>query len=265
MNPLNHVRNFLFDLDGCIWFAGMPAPGAVTLVAALREAGCGVFFLTNVTGATADNLLERLAEAGIAAAPGSVVGPLSIIGSHPLLKERPPALIIGTAAVRETLTEAGVPVVTDPATARVVVVGRDPQMTYDDLAGAVHALDRGAAFLALNLDLRVPSEKGVMVPGTGAIAAALTAATGIRPEVVGKPSEFFFREALKMFEISAADSAMVGDSLDSDVAGGAGIGLVTVLVGGGLGQERARVKPDVTVSDLIELHRLLAPDNANPG
>lgn len=58
---------------------------------------------------------------------------------------------------------------------------------------------------------------------------------------------------------------MVGDSLDSDVAGGAGIGLVTVLVGGGLGQERARVKPDVTVSDLIELHRLLAPDNANPG
>jgi 4-nitrophenyl phosphatase len=175
---------------------------------------------------------------------------------HPLLSNRPPTLVIGTDTVRNVLANAGIPVVTDPVGARAVVLGADPMMTYTDLAEAMKALDRGATFLALNLDLRLPVEHGVAVPGTGAIAAALTAATGVQPVVVGKPSVFFFREALRRYGISAEDTAMVGDSLVTDIAGGAGVGLLTVLVGDQT-FERESIHPDIAVADMAELQRLL--------
>lgn len=254
---LDGVRHYLFDLDGCVWNGGTPAPGAAALIVALRSTGLGVFFLTNVSGSTAPALAARLSRAGIVTEPAAVMAPLSVLPRHPLLRDRPAALVIGTAVVHAVLREHGVRVVENPEDAGIVVVGRDPRMTYGDLAAAVRALDRGAPLLALNLDRRVPSGGGVFVPGVGAIVAALTAATGVQPEVVGKPSAFYFQEALRHFGIAAGGTAMVGDSFDSDVAGGARAGLRTVLVGPGLGDEDAGVCPDVRVGDLDELRRLL--------
>jgi HAD superfamily hydrolase (TIGR01450 family) len=257
MTGLRALRSFIFDLDGCIWYGGEPAPGAIELVRYLRGEGKGVFFLTNVSGYAAAELAERLGRAGIEADPASVIGPLSLIGRHPALRGCPPTLVLGTDSVREALRTAGVPLTVRPEEARTVVVGRDPEMTYSDLAAAVRAIDGGAPLLALNLDLRVPAENGVMVPGCGAIVAALTAATGAPVSVVGKPSDFFFREALEAFGARARETAMIGDSLDSDIAGGRAAGLVTVLVGDGVGGERTRVTPDVRVADLPELLALL--------
>lgn len=257
---LDGVRQFMFDLDGCIWYGGVPAPGAAALISALRAAGRGVFFLTNVSGATASALSVRLNEAGIETSPEAVMGPLSVLPEHPLLRGRPPALVLGTDALRTVLRGAHVPVVDDPEAARIVIVGRDPRMTYGDLAAAVRALDRGAALLAVNLDRRVPSANGIFVPGAGAIVAALTAASGTEPEVVGKPSAFFFTEAIRRFGIPASETAMVGDSLDSDVAGGVRIGLRTVLVGTGIGEAQPGVSPDLHVRNLDELRRLIFPD-----
>ena len=257
---LDGVRHFMFDLDGCIWYGGVPAPGAAALISALRTAGRGVFFLTNVSGATASALSVRLNEAGIQTGPEAVMGPLSVLPRHPRLIGRPPALVLGTVAVHAVLKQANIPVVTDPKAARVVIVGRDPRMTYGDLAAAVLALDQGATLLALNLDRRVPSTNGVFVPGVGAIVAALTAASGTEPEVVGKPSAFFFTEAIRYFGIQASETVMVGDSLDSDVAGGARVGLRTVLVGAGVGGPQPGIHPDLHVRDLDELRLLLIPD-----
>ena len=257
---LSRIRNFIFDLDGCTWHTGTPTPGAIDLISALQEAGLGVFFLTNSPGVPADVLFEQLVAAGIRARTGSVLGPLSVIAKHPLLADQPPTLVVGTDTVRDVLAKAGVPVVLDPDGAKAVVLGANPLMTYTDLAGAMEALDHGARFLALNLDMRLPVAHGVAVPGTGAIAAALTAATGVQPVVVGKPSAFFFREALKRFGILAAGAAMVGDSLDTDIAGGAGAGLLTVLVGDRTAPQRESIRPDIAVADLAELHRLLVPE-----
>lgn len=256
---LRDVRHYLFDLDGCIWYGGTLAPGAAALVTALRRAGFGVFFLTNVSGATAPALAARLSRLGIVTDPAAVMAPLCALPRHPLVRDRPPTLVIGTDAVRAVLEGHGIRVVTDPEDARLVVVGRDPKMAYDDLAAAVRALDLGARLLALNLDRRVPSRRGVVVPGVGAIVAALTAATGVQPEVVGKPSPFFFEEALRHFGITAAQTAMVGDSFDADIAGGARIGMRTVLVGRGIGEGETGVTPDVRVRDLDELRRLIVP------
>jgi 4-nitrophenyl phosphatase len=254
---LAHVRNFIFDLDGCIWYSGTLTPGAANLVSALRQTGRRVFFLTNSPSLTEAGLLSQLVSAGIRTQIGSILGPLSVVAVHPLLLRHPPTLVIGTDSVRDVLRAGGVPIVPSSASAEAVVLGASPLMTYDDLTEAMKALDHGAEFLALNLDMRLPVASGSAIPGTGAIAAALTAATGVHPVVVGKPSSFFFREALKRFEISSLDTAMVGDSVVTDIAGGAAVGLSTVLVGDRTGQESDAAIPDIVVPDLPELHRML--------
>jgi 4-nitrophenyl phosphatase len=216
-----------------------------------------VFFLTNISGASSANLAAKLTRMGINTEAGQVLAPLRVIDKHPSLAKKKKALVIGTEAVRQALYAAGVEVLTDPAEAAVVVVGRDPTMTYAQLAAAAQALDLGANLLAINLDLRVPGANGRFVPGNGAIVAALVAATGVEPELIGKPSTFYFQQALETFAISEDNTVMVGDSLDSDVAGGAKVGLMTVLVGGGVGQETADVKPDLYAPDLLALHNLM--------
>jgi 4-nitrophenyl phosphatase len=122
---------------------------------------------------------------------------------------------------------------------------------------AVRALDRGARLVAVNVDPRVPADNGAL-PGAGAVVAALCAATGVKPDVVGKPSPFFFRAALRTFEIAPGETAMVGDSVRADVAGGKAAGLVTVLVG--RPDRCLRPRPHVVVRDLVALRRMLALD-----
>ena len=241
-------RNFLFDLDGCLWFGRRIAPGAPEVISSLRYRGYRVFFLTNASAATAATLADRLTSLGIPAQPDEVVAPLAVVHEHPLMKAGPKVLAVGNPVVARSLAAAGFEVVEDGAAAQVVVVGNSGGLTFAELIPALRALDRGAHLLALNLDLRVPTADG-FAPGTGAIVAALEAASGVKAQVVGKPSRFYFEQALRRFGIGADDSVMVGDSPASDVAGGRCAGLRTVLVGDAPVASPEQ-EPDLRVADL---------------
>jgi ribonucleotide monophosphatase NagD (HAD superfamily) len=75
----------------------------------------------------------------------------------------------------------------------------------------------------------LPIENGDFLPGCGALVAAVAAAAGVTPVVIGKPEPPLFRIALRRLGLEAAQAAMVGDSRESDVAGGRRVGLRTVL------------------------------------
>ncbi|MEX2536229.1 MAG: HAD-IIA family hydrolase [Trueperaceae bacterium] len=227
------IETLFLDLDGCVWFGDRLAEGAREAVALLRERGKQVVFITNVSSATRHGIAGKLTELGIPASPDDVQVPLELLPRHEFLKDSEARVFpLCAARVRAAIEEFGIPVTDEPARADVVVVGRDTEMTYDDLAAATQALYRGARLLALNMDSRVPMEDGVIVPGTGAIVAALREATGVQVELIGKPSRFFFDTALDTFGARRASTVMVGDTLDSDIVGGQVAGLKTVLVGG---------------------------------
>ena len=100
-----------------------------------------------------------------------------------------------------------------------------------------------------------------MVPGNGAIAAALSAASGVVAESVGKPAAFFFDAALERFGFERRSTVMVGDTLDSDIAGGAASGLVTVQVGGSrFSALDPAPRPDHSLDALADLPDLLFGD-----
>lgn len=250
-------RSVLFDLDGCVWFGDELADGAAALVRDLRSSGRRVGFVTNISSGRSHHVAAKLTRLGIPTTPDEVLMPIEALAEHPLLHARPATLVIGRADLRDDVA-AMTEVTSDPDRAELVLLGRDPELRYDDLVAALQPLLRGVRLLALNMDLRVPVADGRMVPGAGAIATALAAAAAIEPDVVGKPSRFFFDTALRRFGMDRDGTVMVGDTLDSDIAGGRAAGLVTVHVGGNFMSLRTPAPaPDLSLATLGSLRACL--------
>ncbi len=254
---LRGVRSLLLDLDGCVWFGDVLAEGAAEFVAAARASGLNIGFLTNISSGTSAGVAAKLTRLGIPTPVDAVLMPLDALALHPLMAPRPTTYVLGRADVAEAVA-AITRVTFDPDEAELLVISRDPDMGYRQLAEALHVLVRGGGFLALNLDARVPVEGGRIVPGNGAIAAALTAASGVEAQSVGKPAPFYFEVALERFGMEQGSTVMVGDNLDSDIKGGHDAGLRTVQVGGSpFSSLTPPPKADLSVRGLPELGRIL--------
>lgn len=260
---LSGIKNYLFDLDGCIWFGDQLAPGAVEVISELRGARCNVRFATNISSHTPEEIAGRLNALGIDAGGEDILSPLRVLPYHEAFRERSAKVyVVAGETVKRFITNAGISIVDRPETATVVVVGRSPEFDYHDITASMAATDAGARLLALNLDMRAPGPDGTFsLPGTGILAAALAVAGGIQAELIGKPSPHFFETGLSLFQFDRVSTAMVGDSIDSDIMGGSKAGLTTVLIGTGLhareNESDDLVEPDFSMPNLIELHRTI--------
>ncbi len=176
-----------------------------------------------------------------------------------LAREAPPGtpiFVIGMDGIREALTEAGFRITDNPSEAAYCVVGYDSRVTYDDLAQASRAVFAGARLIGTNPDPTLPVEDG-FIPGAGAILAAIATATGTTPLIIGKPEPTMLALALERLGVPASRAAIVGDRLNTDVAGGLRAGMFTVLVLTGSTRrqdiEHASTRPHLVVENLTEL------------
>jgi HAD superfamily hydrolase (TIGR01450 family) len=179
---LDAAHACVVDLDGVVWLAGTPLPGALEGVNELRRRGIPVLFCTNNAAPTVDELLARLAAIGIAAAPEEVA--TSSQAASSLLTSQDRAYVVGEAGLDAALAAAGIPTTATDATA--VVVGLTTRFDYAMCANAAAFIRRGARFIATNDDPTLPTTDGLR-PGAGAIVAAVAVAAGREPEVAGKP------------------------------------------------------------------------------
>jgi 4-nitrophenyl phosphatase len=166
-------------------------------------------------------------------------------------------LVIGAAELANSIASAGHAIVDvkDYRSATVVAVGNDFDFTYERLKAASRVAASGKPLVTPNVDPRMPIEAGDFLPGCGAIVAAVSAAAGVQPLVVGKPDRPLFEIALRRMGVDAAQAAMVGDSVPSDVRGGQNAGMRTVL----FAPDGALVDTggaDLVVSSFRELARL---------
>jgi 4-nitrophenyl phosphatase len=136
------------------------------------------------------------------------------------------------------------------------VAGLDRTLTYEKLAAAALAIRAGARFIGTNPDTSLPTEHGLL-PGAGAIQAAIQAATGVAPTVIGKPQPLMLELAMHALGGSSVDTAMLGDRLDTDIQGAVAAGLRSILVLTGVStrEELAAgpLRPDLVVESLPEL------------
>jgi HAD superfamily hydrolase (TIGR01450 family) len=241
------LRLVIFDLDGVIYRGRQPVPGAVSLVAALRERGLLIRFATNNSMATRAMYVPRLVEMGIPAEMNEIVTSTSATIDH--LRAHLPqvrtVLTVGAPGMLEEIQAAGfeASAAADAVDAEydggplsisydAVVAGLDPSFDFRRMAAATTAIRSGARFIATNADLRYPTPLGFL-PGAGSIVAALRAAGGQEPLVIGKPEPGIFTAILERAGVEASEAVAIGDNPDADVVAAhrAGIGSILVLTG----------------------------------
>jgi 4-nitrophenyl phosphatase len=240
---------WIIDLDGVIWLAREPVAGSATAVARLRAAGQGVVFATNNASPTVAELVERLAHAGIEATADEVVTSAQAAAS--VLPPGSSALVCGDEGLREALGARGVTLVPGPP-ADAVVVGWTRRFDFGLLASAASTVRQGARLVGTNEDPTHPTPDGLL-PGSGALLAAVATAAETTPQVAGKPHGPF----VALLRQRAPDAVIVvGDRPSTDGALARRLDLPFALVRSGVtsGQgEPMVVEPDEDADDLLAL------------
>jgi HAD superfamily hydrolase (TIGR01450 family) len=228
LRPYDHV---LLDLDGCLWVGESACDGAVDAVAALREAGRSVRFLTNDVRHGPEEFVRKLWRLGFQAAVDEVLSVGAAVQRLLVEREGGAAFVIGSQALVDHVAEAGLRVVNrTPFAARadVVVVGAHEDFVYEELKVALQAITRGALLVGATRDATFPMPDGPW-PGTGAVLAAVEAAAGRKADVVvGKPEPAMYEAARA--SLGPGRVLAVGDRLDIDIAGARRAGLDSALV-----------------------------------
>ena len=245
----------LLDLDGVLYRWPEPIPGAGDAVAWFRTAGKRLAFVTNNSSRTPEQVAERLREVGVEATPGEVV--TSALATASLLSDRGvrTAFVVGEDGLRKALADVGIRSVESGDEVDVVVVGFDRSADYTELKDASVLVARGAALVATNPDPSFPAPNGEAWPGAGALLAAIETTTGVKGEVVGKPEPELLRRALAA--AAGERPLVVGDRLDTDIAGAIRLGWDSALVLSGASSredvERSSWKPTFVIEDVTAL------------
>jgi 4-nitrophenyl phosphatase len=257
--PLCRIRNLIVDMDGVLWRGDEPMPGVQDFFAFLRQRDVGFVLATNNSSQLPAQYAHKLARMGVEVPVECVLTSAQTAAAY-LADFAPPGThvyAIGGEGVQQALEQCGF-VLTD-AEAAYVVVGWDRQLTWDKLATAALLIHAGAGFIGTNPDTSYPTGRGP-VPGNGAQLAALETTTGVTPIVVGKPESRMYEDALRRMGASPQTTAVVGDRLDTDIAGGVQAGLTTVLVLSGIATEAdlaaSPVRPHLVCADIRELVQL---------
>lgn len=257
MNGLEQITAVLFDIDGVLYRGARALPGVNELLGFLRAQGIAYACVTNNATRTPAQVAAQLQTLGLTIPAEHIMTSATATNIHlrAIAPRGTPVYAVGMAGLKEPLFGDGY-FLEDARAPQFVVVGAHFELTYAELRAACLAIRAGATFIGTNPDRTFPAEDGI-VPGCGAILAALIAATDREPTIIGKPEPGMFTAALAMLNVSAPTTLMVGDRYDTDILGGARAGLRTAMVLTGVSDraeaERGPVPPDLICADLPAL------------
>jgi glycerol-1-phosphatase len=262
----------LIDLDGVVWIGREPVPGSIEALRTLLDDGKRIVFVTNNPSRLPEAYAQRLEELGVAVGTEQVVTAgiaVARLAGDAAAEGDGGAFVIGASALREMVAATGARLLEgeEAEGADVVVVSGHKGFDYGELKTAKFALDNGARLFATSHDPTMPYPGGEL-PGTGAVLAAVEAASGKEATIAGKPERHVFEMAKEAARCAfSSDSeekahrkgrlAMIGDRISSDIAGGHAAGLETILVLSGTTSpeqaEAADPAPDHVLDDLAAL------------
>ena len=255
-------KNLILDMDGVLWRGDTPMPGLAKFFATLDQLGIEYALATNNASKTLAQYGEKLGRFGITIDPHLILTSAEATAAYVAqeMGMETAVFIIGEDGLHEAFGQRGFPIVTESDVTRgdkadIVVFGFNRNLVYNDLAMGALLVQRGAKLIGTNPDTTFPHEMGLL-PGAGSTRAFLEAATGQKAMIVGKPGSLMFAEALRRLGGTTADTAMVGDRLGTDIAGGKAAGLTTIMVLSGISSRAEAVgelQPDFILADITEL------------
>lgn len=237
----------LVDLDGVVYRGSAPVPGVADVLAARAAIGDSVVYVTNNSMHYRADYVTRLGGMGAPVTPDRVVSSarataLYLAGLGGVRR----VLVVGAGGLERECRDVGLDVVTAAHAASLhareglngwdaagapdaVVVGLDPQFTYQKLTVAVDCVRHGARFIATNRDPVYPTERGTR-PGAGSIVAAVEAGAEIVPVSIGKPAPLLLEMAARAAGMPVSEAVMIGDGIATDLAAAVAIGIPCILM-----------------------------------
>jgi 4-nitrophenyl phosphatase len=275
------VRGLILDMDGVLWKDDTPIGDLPAIFDRIQSRGLKVTLATNNASKTVNEYLEKLRGFGVTLEPWQIVNsseataqvlaslllPPNMISSDLGGVSRPKGVdkggkavfVIGENGIVSALRAKGFTPITDPndETRPVAVISSwDRQLTFQKLRRATLHVRSGVPLYATNADRSFPTPDG-LIPGAGSILAALETATDVKATVIGKPSPFMMVIAMERMGLTKDEVLVIGDRLETDIAGGQAVKAHTALVLSGVTTpEQAKAwkpKPDLIAKDLAEL------------
>ncbi|MDD5578484.1 MAG: HAD-IIA family hydrolase [Methylobacter sp.] len=273
MEPFSNVCALIIDMDGVLWHGDQPLPGLTDFFQTLNELEIRFILATNNASLTPGQYVTKLARMGVTVNQNDILTSGMATALY-LAEHTDPAttrvFVVGEDGARQPLSERGFTLTglyevnnnsnTSNNGADIVVCGKDETLTWDKLATATLNIRAGAKFIGTNADATLPTEHGV-IHGNGAILAALQAATGVAPLIIGKPEPHIFQQALALLGIARAQTVVIGDRLDTDILGAVRTGIRSLMVLTGISTredlETSDYQPTWVMQDLCSITQAL--------
>ena len=251
------IKALISDMDGVLWRGPVKLPGLADFFDLLLSRGINFILATNNSRSTPGDYIYKLAGLGVyGVQPEQIVTSGTATVSY--LQMHYPAgagvYVVGGMGLKQMVASAGFRLVEVGADA--VVCGLDFELTFNKMKNATLLIRGGADFIGTNPDSSYPMPEG-LVPGAGSILALLEVASGQSPTIIGKPERGMFDVALRQLDAQPGETLMIGDRINTDIAGAQAMGLQTALVLTGVESReslaKSAVQPDYVYEGLPEL------------
>lgn len=259
-NIPSNIKALILDMDGVVWKGDAQIGDLAATFKRIRERGFKFVFATNNGTKTPAEYQEKLRGLGVEIEPAQVV--TSAMGIAFMLAAKYPrgtkVFMIGEDGIRVALEEKGFEIlsVENAPAAQVFVMGIDRTINFQKVAEATLLVRAGIPFYTTNTDKTFPTPRGE-IPGSGSWLSVITSATGVEPIVAGKPFPYLVELSMDKLGTTKAETLMVGDRLETDIAAGQAVGCPTALVLSGVStKEQAdawKPAPDIIAANLAEL------------
>lgn len=266
---LSAKKLFIFDMDGTIYLGGIPFDFAITFIKKLRASGRRVMFFTNNASHSPEFYMTKLTKLGFEPSFEEICTSGNVTAAFLTRKRAGKCVyLLGTPELHEQFREAGVDLVNQPdgtcdgRKADIVVTSFDTTLDYKKLTDACDFIRYGAEYLCTHPDFNCPTETG-FIPDSGAIAACVTASTGVLPVYFGKPYPETVEMIAEITKESKENMCIFGDRLYTDIATGKKHGITAALVLTGetkksdVDAATEEEKPDVLLDSLADAERLI--------
>ncbi len=271
MTSFSNINALIIDMDGVLWHGSNPLPGLNEFFNCLRKLGLPFILATNNASQTNLQYVAKLDSMGVKVDPSEILTSGMATANY-LSQQFNPAdtriFIIGENGIKQPLESHGFTLTglyevdrdNSNGGADLVVCGLDKELSWDKLATAALNINAGARFFSTNGDTTLPTEQGV-VPGNGATLAALEAATGAKPIIIGKPEPIMYQQAIKKLGANSDQTIAIGDRLNTDILGAVRAGIRSLMVLTGISTESdidsLDYQPTWVMQDIREVTRAL--------
>ncbi|MBB5193437.1 NagD protein [Silvimonas terrae] len=250
------TKSIISDMDGVIYRGKALIPGANDFVQRLLKDNVPFLFLTNNAEQTPLDLKLKLEHLGIKGLTEDnfITSAMATAMFLKNQKQNATVYVVGGGGLINELYNVGFSI--SESNPDYVVVGKTTSLSYEQLKKAVRLIDGGAKFIGTNPDMIDPVEGG-NEPAAGTILAAIAAATGKTPYIVGKPNALMMTLATRKLGVHPDDAVMIGDRMDTDIVGGMEAGMTTALVLSGVSTKESiktfPYKPDHVFNHVGEI------------